>query len=98
MPSQVCEFSNNWKFLNVVETDILVSANDVCVINKKFSILDSDNGIFLLGKDKFYFPGALEPFLKIPIKVINDANAAALGEYIYGVGKGYKHLVYLFYF
>lgn len=61
---------------------------------------DNKSGVFhnppnLPGWDKFYFPGALETYLKIPIKVINDANAAALGEYIYGVGKGYKHLVYL---
>ena len=57
MPSQVCEFGNNWKFLNVVKTKNLSSAHDVSVINKKFSILDSDNGIFLLGKNKFNFPG-----------------------------------------
>ena len=57
MPSQVCEFKNNWKFLNVVKTENLSSAHDVSIINKKFSILDSYNGIFLLGKDKFYFPG-----------------------------------------
>ena len=53
MPSQVCEFDNNWKFLNVVKTKNLASAHDVSIINKKFSILDSDNGIFLLGKNKF---------------------------------------------
>ena len=57
MPSQICEFGNNWQFLNVVETKNLCSAHDVSIINKKLSILDSDNGIFLLGKDKFYFPG-----------------------------------------
>ena len=38
MPSQVCEFKNNWKFLNVVETENLASAHDVNIINKKFSI------------------------------------------------------------
>ena len=57
MSSQVCEFDNNWKFLNVVKTKNLSSAHDVSIINKKFSILDSDNGIFLLGKNKFNFPG-----------------------------------------
>ena len=57
MPSQVCEFKNDWKFLRVVKTENLASAHDVNITNKKFSILNSDNGIFLLGKDKFYFPG-----------------------------------------
>ena len=55
--SQVCEFGNNWKFLNIVKTKNLSSAHNVSVIDKKFSILDSDNGIFLLGKNKFKFPG-----------------------------------------
>ena len=57
VPSQVCEFENNWKFLKVVKTDSLSSAHDVNVINKKFSILNSDKGTFLLGKNKFNFPG-----------------------------------------
>ena len=57
IPSQVCEFKNDWKFLRVVKTENLASAHDVNITNKKFSILNSDNGIFLLGKDKFYFPG-----------------------------------------
>ena len=57
MPSQVCEFGNSWKFLNVVKTKNLSSAHDVSITNKKFSILNSDNGIFLLGKNKFNFPG-----------------------------------------
>ena len=57
IPSQVCEFDNNWKFLNVVETKNLSCAHDLSIINKKFSILDSGNGIFLLGKNKFNFPG-----------------------------------------
>ena len=57
MPSQVCEFGKNWKFLNIVKTKNLSSAHNVSIINKKLSILDSDNGIFLLGKNKFDFPG-----------------------------------------
>ena len=57
IPSQVCEFDKNWKFLNVLETKNLSSAHDVNIINKKLSILNSSNGIFLLGKNKFNFPG-----------------------------------------
>ena len=49
----------------------------------------------LPGWDKFYFRETLEKYLVIPIHIINDANAAALGEYTYGFGKGFKNLVYL---
>ena len=57
LPSQICKFDNNWKFLNLVETKNLSSAHDVSIINKKLSILNSGNGEFLLGKNKFNFPG-----------------------------------------
>ncbi|ACI18929.1 ROK family protein [Dictyoglomus thermophilum] len=33
--------------------------------------------------------------LKIPIFIDNDANAACLGEYIFGAGKGVKNMVYV---
>lgn len=37
----------------------------------------------------------LEAELGVPVKVINDANAAALGEFQFGAGRGYRNLVYL---
>jgi len=41
----------------------------------------------------------LRPFvenaLDLPVAIENDANAAALGEHLYGAGRGYSDLVYL---
>lgn len=32
---------------------------------------------------------------KVPVVLDNDANTAALGEYVYGAGRGYKNIVYI---
>jgi glucokinase len=37
----------------------------------------------------------VEDKLKVPVKLDNDANAAALGENLYGAGRGFSDLVYL---
>ncbi len=37
----------------------------------------------------------LEQRLNLPVFIDNDANLGALGEYRFGAGKGYQHLVYL---
>ena len=33
--------------------------------------------------------------LKIPVYLDNDANAAALGEHLFGAGRGVRHMIYL---
>lgn len=37
----------------------------------------------------------LEKELNLPVAVDNDANLAALGEYVYGAGRGTQHMVYV---
>lgn len=46
-----------------------------------------------LGWGIFNVPKVLNGYLNIPVKAINDANAAAFGEMWRGGGKGYKDLV-----
>lgn len=44
---------------------------------------------------KFPLRPFVEDKLKVPVVLDNDANAAALGEHLYGAGRGYTDLVYL---
>jgi glucokinase len=37
----------------------------------------------------------LEDHLSIPVALSNDANAAAVGEWLWGSGKGHNHLIYI---
>jgi len=32
---------------------------------------------------------------KVPVVLDNDANTAALGEYVYGAGRGYRNIIYI---
>lgn len=55
IPSQVCEFNKNWKFLKILKTDNLSSAHDCYIIDNKLHVLDSGHGIFYMGKKKIHF-------------------------------------------
>lgn len=37
----------------------------------------------------------LQRYFNVPIKINNDANCAALGEYVFGAGKGYNDIVFV---
>ncbi len=62
--------------------------------------LDSDNGIVIQPPnipEWEYFPleEFLEDKLSLPVVIEKDANLAAFGEWQFGAGQGYHHLIYL---
>ena len=63
--------------------------------------LDFDLGLVLsppnmpLSWRQFPLRPFVENALDLPVAIDNDANAAALGEHLYGAGRGYSDLVYL---
>ena len=50
-------------------------------------------GAVNLGWKPFNIPKALSAYIEVPIKAVNDANAAAFGEMWQGGGKGYGNMV-----
>ncbi|GKX65201.1 ROK family protein [Inconstantimicrobium mannanitabidum] len=62
-------------------------------------ILDIQNGIIIkatqLPFENFNILRPIKEKYNIPIVLQNDANVAALGEYMYGEGRGSKSMVYL---
>jgi glucokinase len=62
--------------------------------------LDIEKGLILSPSnmrnwDKIPVVDILRKRFEVPVMLDNDANAAALGEYIYGAGRGYKNIVYI---
>lgn len=62
--------------------------------------IDSDKGLVinpsnLPGWDHIPIVNILKEEFKLPVMLDNDANAAALAEYLFGAGKGLKHFVYI---
>lgn len=50
-------------------------------------------GAVNLGWKPFNIPRALSAYIDVPVKAVNDANAAAFGEMWQGGGKGYDNMV-----
>ncbi len=61
--------------------------------------LDSKKGIILetpnLPFENFHLVKPIEERFKIPTYLENDANAAAIGEFMFGAGKNTKNMVYI---
>jgi glucokinase len=47
------------------------------------------------GLDGFDLVPALRRFIDVPVRIDNDANMAAYGEYMYGAGRGAQSLVFI---
>ncbi|BFH64519.1 ROK family protein [Paenibacillus azoreducens] len=63
-------------------------------------MVDSRSGVILNGVnlpdwDGISLQAELERRLGISVRLINDANAAAWGEYVYGAGRGSQSMVYV---
>jgi glucokinase len=61
-------------------------------------LVDNQNGILreatnLPGWTNVRLADRLQEKLGLPVKVDNDANVAALGEYAFGAGRGYPHMM-----
>ena len=64
------------------------------------SPLDIEKGLVMSPSNlrewnKFPIVKLIEERFKSPVILENDANAAALGEFVYGAGRGYKNIVYV---
>ena len=62
-------------------------------------MIDVDNGVVIYSNNLRWnnvpIVKTLKNLLNLPVDITNDANAAALGEYVAGAGKQYKSLVML---
>lgn len=52
------------------------------------------NSTHITGWDDVPLPGLIEEALDVPAVADNDANLGALGEFVYGAGRGAQHLLY----
>lgn len=61
--------------------------------------IDSENGVLVYNNNMHWkdvpLSAELEKHIHVPVKITNDANAAALGEAYAGAGKAYRSLVLL---
>lgn len=61
--------------------------------------IDSKNGVIRysnnLSLEKVPVVAELKRYFDVPIFINNDANCAALGEYVFGAGKGYNDVIFV---
>ena len=90
-----------WMIANILKDSRgLAESNDVtaCGISfggpVNFEAQSIINSTHVAGWDDVKLPKIFKYELGIPAVVDNDANMGALGEFVYGAGKGFRNLVY----
>ena len=81
----------------------MLEENDVELISIGIgcpSPLDLEKGLVMSPSnlrdwDNFPVVGLFEEQFRVPVALDNDANAAALGEHVYGAGRNFKNIVYV---
>ena len=62
-------------------------------------VINSADGVVVLARnlnlENFPMAKLLQERINLPVKITNDANAAALGEAKFGAGKNYKHSIFV---
>lgn len=62
-------------------------------VNPYSTIIHNANN--LPGWDGFSLKSILEDMFRIPVWALNDATLGAIGEHVYGIGKGLRNLIYV---
>lgn len=62
-------------------------------------VIDSKNGVVIfagnLALKNYPLVGSIKKVVNLPVKITNDANAAALGEAKFGAGKSYDNVLFI---
>jgi glucokinase len=78
--------------ISVAEIELAVIASPGPLDTRAGIVFDPPN---LPGWNEVPLGGMMEAELGVPTVIVNDANAAALGEFFFGAGRGTRNLVYL---
>ena len=89
---RMCEAILSFLWKNAVGRNDIIGVGVGCPgqINSETGIVTYSNN---LGWENFDLVKEMEELLAIPVKITNDANAAALGEVKFGSGKHYKNAI-----
>ena len=101
LPTQADAFDTIERISKAIE--VMLGENDTELISIGIgcpSPLDIEKGLVMSPSnlqdwDNFPIVKLFKDRFKVPVVLENDANTAALGEYIYGAGRGYKNIVYV---